>query len=147
MTVLLTGHVLDSAFKMSLRERFRSCHSDSNMCETQKCSQFTMSKPIWKFFTLKKDCCLNWPSVFFFFFQSYFTDVDRNLQTDSSSVKLFKADTFSIIFDLHNILASFASFEGMLTRKFRLALLFLLGRCRLCTGNMKSQVVERATNI
>lgn len=82
-----------------------------------------------------------------FFFQSYFTDVDRNLQIDSSSVKLFKADTFSIIFDLHNILASFASFEGMLTRKFRLALLFLLGRCRLCTGNMKSQVVERATNI
>lgn len=86
-------------------------------------------------------------SLFFFFFQSYFTDVDRNLQTDSSSVKLFKADTFSIIFDLHNILASFASFEGMLTRKFRLALLFLLGRCRLCTGNMKSQVVEGATNI
>lgn len=86
-------------------------------------------------------------SYFFFFFLSYFTDVDRNLQTDISSVKLFKADTFSIIFDLHNILASFASFEGMLTRKFRLALLFLLGRCRLCTGNMKSQVVERATNI
>lgn len=86
-------------------------------------------------------------SFSFFFFLSYFTDVDRNLQTDSSSVKLFKADTFSIIFDLHNILASFASFEGMLTRKFCLALLFLLGRCRLCTANMKSKVVERATNI
>lgn len=118
------------------------CVKHRNVLSLQCPSQYE------SFFTLKKDCCLNWPSVFLlFFFLSYFTDVDKNLQTDSSSVKLFKADTFSIIFDLHNILASFASFEGMLTRKFCLALLFLLGRCRLCTANMKSKVVERATNI
>lgn len=110
VTVLLTGHVLDSAFKKSLRERFRSCHSDSYMCETQKCSQFTMSKPIWKFFYFKERLLFKLALSFSFFFFFYLilqmlTGICKQIAVLLSCLKQTHSLLFSIyIIYLHHLL-------------------------------------------